>query len=175
MRLTIPKVSGDFTFYSFKKSTILLTLRFIITRFSLRNSTIIQNSHPHLKGAPHETNRNVLQESARIARGAVTALDELDAAEFDALIVPGGFGAAKNLSDWALKGPDCTVDAQVEKVIKQFHTAKKPMGFCCIAPHLAAKVSFIIILEVGIFTKMLFVHVPEEFVIILEVSNKLEN
>jgi len=94
----------------------------------------------HTKGAPHETNRNVLQESARIARGAVKALDELDAAEFDALIVPGGFGAAKNLSDWALKGPDCTVDAQVEKVIKQFHTAKKPMGFCCIAPHLAAKI-----------------------------------
>merc|ERR1711887_380960 len=80
----------------------------------------------HTKGAPHETNRNVLQESARIARGAISALDQLDHADFDALIVPGGFGAAKNLSDWALKGPDCVVDAGVEKVIKQFHEAKKP-------------------------------------------------
>ena len=57
--------------------------------------------------------------------------------------ITGGFGAAKNLSDWALKGPDCTVDPTVEKVIKSFHAAKKPMGFCCIAPHLAAKVSLV--------------------------------
>ena len=94
----------------------------------------------HTKGAPHDNNRNVLQESARIARGKVEPLEGLDQSNFDALIVPGGFGAAKNLSDWALKGPDCTVDATVEKVIKSFHENKKPMGFCCIAPHLAAKV-----------------------------------
>merc|ERR1739848_435383 len=93
----------------------------------------------HTKGAPHETNRNVLQESARIARGAVKPLDQLNVAEFDALIVPGGFGAAKNLSDWALKGPDYTVDPTVESILKGFHAAKKPMGLCCIAPHLAAK------------------------------------
>ena len=58
----------------------------------------------HTKGAPHETNRNVLAESARIARGNVAALSGLKVDEFDALVVPGGFGAAKNLSDWALKG-----------------------------------------------------------------------
>jgi enhancing lycopene biosynthesis protein 2 len=94
----------------------------------------------HTKGAPHDNTRNVLQESARIARGKVEPLDVLDQSNFDALIVPGGFGAAKNLSDWALKGPDCTVDITVEKIIKSFHENKKPMGFCCIAPHLAAKV-----------------------------------
>lgn len=58
----------------------------------------------HTKGATHEENRNVLEESARIARGKITALESLDVNEFDALIVPGGFGAAKNLSNWALKG-----------------------------------------------------------------------
>merc|ERR1712130_213657 len=58
----------------------------------------------HTKGAPHETNRNVLAESARIARGNIAALSALKVDEFDALVVPGGFGAAKNLSDWALKG-----------------------------------------------------------------------
>ena len=72
----------------------------------------------HTKGAPHETNRNVLEESARIARGKVEALDNLKVENFDALIVPGGFGAAKNLSDWALKGPDCTVDPTVQSIIK---------------------------------------------------------
>merc|ERR1711990_238845 len=93
----------------------------------------------HTKGAPHETNRNVLEESARIARGKVEALENLKVENFDALIVPGGFGAAKNLSDWALKGPDCTVDPTVQSIIKEFHSNNKPMGFCCIAPHLAAK------------------------------------
>ena len=94
----------------------------------------------HTKGAPHEENRNVLAESARIARGKVEALGNLKVDDFDALIVPGGFGAAKNLSDRALKGPDCTVDPLVESVIKAFHKDKKPMGFCCIAPHLPAKI-----------------------------------
>ena len=58
----------------------------------------------HTKGAPHETNRNVLADSAGIARGNIAALSALKVDEFDALVVPGGFGAAKNLSDWALKG-----------------------------------------------------------------------
>jgi enhancing lycopene biosynthesis protein 2 len=58
----------------------------------------------HTKGAPHEDNRNVLEESARIARGKISDLADLNADDFDALVVPGGFGAAKNLSNWALKG-----------------------------------------------------------------------
>lgn len=94
----------------------------------------------HCEGKPGTEKRNVLQESARIARGDVTDLAKLDVASFDALVIPGGFGVAKNLSDWATKGKDCCVKPQVEKVIKGFHAAGKPIAMCCIAPVLAAKV-----------------------------------
>ncbi|CAL8331331.1 unnamed protein product [Gadus morhua 'NCC'] len=93
----------------------------------------------HCEGKPVEGKRNVLQESARIARGDVTDLAKLDVKDFDALIIPGGFGVAKNLSDWAVKGKDYTVQPQVEKVIKAFRQAGKPLAMCCISPVLAAK------------------------------------
>jgi len=93
----------------------------------------------HTEGKPMKVNRNVLVESARIARGKVESLSELKCADFDAIVFPGGFGAAKNLSTWAIKGPDCEVDCDVSRVIQSFHTAKKPIGLCCIAPVLAAK------------------------------------
>ncbi|XP_056456975.1 glutamine amidotransferase-like class 1 domain-containing protein 3, mitochondrial [Gadus chalcogrammus] len=93
----------------------------------------------HCEGKPTEGKRNVLQESARIARGDVTDLAKLDVKDFDALIIPGGFGVAKNLSDWAVKGKDYTVQPQVEKVIKAFRQAGKPLAMCCISPVLAAK------------------------------------
>lgn len=94
----------------------------------------------HTKGAPAEESRNVLVESARIARGAVKALTELKAGEFDAVVFPGGFGAAKNLSTFAVDGADLKVNPDVERVLTDFHSAKKPIGLCCIAPVLAAKV-----------------------------------
>ncbi|GFN75317.1 Es1 protein homolog, mitochondrial-like [Plakobranchus ocellatus] len=94
----------------------------------------------HLKGEPMETNRNVLEESARIARGKVQPLSDLKATGFDAVIFPGGFGAAKNLSSFAVDGDAMTVDKDVERVLQDFHTAQKPIGLCCIAPVLAAKV-----------------------------------
>ncbi|KAA0709078.1 ES1 protein -like protein, mitochondrial [Triplophysa tibetana] len=94
----------------------------------------------HCKGEPVADKRNVMQESARIARGEVTDLNDLDVTAFDALIIPGGFGVAKNLCDWATKGKEYSVLPQMEKVIKGFHQAKKPMGMCCISPVLAAKV-----------------------------------
>lgn len=95
----------------------------------------------HTKGAPAEgETRNVMVESARIARGAVKPLTELNSGAADAVFFPGGFGAAKNLSDFAVKGGDMTVNSEVERVIKDFHGAKKPIGLCCIAPVLAAKV-----------------------------------
>uniref|UniRef100_A0ABK0LIS6 Glutamine amidotransferase class 1 domain containing 3A n=1 Tax=Rattus norvegicus TaxID=10116 RepID=A0ABK0LIS6_RAT len=84
--------------------------------------------------------RNVLAESARIARGKITNLAQLSAANHDAAIFPGGFGAAKNLSTFAVDGKDCKVNKEVERVLKEFHGAKKPIGLCCIAPVLAAKV-----------------------------------
>lgn len=95
----------------------------------------------HSKGAPSENEtRNVLAESARISRGNMKPITELTSGVADAVIFPGGFGAAKNLSDFAVKGGDMTVIPEVERVLKDFHGAKKPIGLCCIAPMLAAKV-----------------------------------
>lgn len=94
----------------------------------------------HLTGEETGETRNVLVESARIARGQAKDVRELKAADFDALILPGGFGAAKNLSDFAVKGADCTVDADVLAAIGQFRDAKKPIGLMCIAPALSARI-----------------------------------
>uniref|UniRef100_A0A8D2GX30 Glutamine amidotransferase class 1 domain containing 3 n=1 Tax=Urocitellus parryii TaxID=9999 RepID=A0A8D2GX30_UROPR len=95
----------------------------------------------HTKGQPSESeSRNVLTESARIARGKISDLAQLSAANHDAAIFPGGFGAAKNLSTFAVDGKDCRVNRDVERVLKEFHGAGKPIGLCCIAPVLAAKV-----------------------------------
>lgn len=94
----------------------------------------------HLNGETQDTPRNVLEESARIARGNVKSLDQLSIADFDALFIPGGFGAAKNLSDFGVKGADMAVKDDVVSVIKEFHAAQKYMGLCCISPIIAAKV-----------------------------------
>ncbi|XP_063221310.1 ES1 protein homolog, mitochondrial-like [Bacillus rossius redtenbacheri] len=95
----------------------------------------------HLKGSPAEgQTRNVLVESARIARGAVQPLSALSAAAADAVLFPGGFGAAKNLSDFAVSGAQFTVHPEVRRVLTEFHASKKPIGLACIAPVLAAKV-----------------------------------
>nr|XP_031316563.1 glutamine amidotransferase-like class 1 domain-containing protein 3A, mitochondrial isoform X2 [Camelus dromedarius] len=84
----------------------------------------------HTKGQPSEgETRNVLTESARIARGKITDLAKLRAADHDAAIFPGGFGAAKNLSTFAVDGKDCRVDRDVERVLKEFHQAGKPIGW----------------------------------------------
>ncbi|XP_053421663.1 glutamine amidotransferase-like class 1 domain-containing protein 3, mitochondrial [Nycticebus coucang] len=95
----------------------------------------------HSKGQPSESEtRNVLTESARIARGKIADLATLTASNHDAAIFPGGFGAAKNLSTFAVDGKDCHVNKDVERVLREFHQAGKPIGLCCIAPVLAAKV-----------------------------------
>ncbi|XP_071988268.1 putative glutamine amidotransferase-like class 1 domain-containing protein 3B, mitochondrial [Engystomops pustulosus] len=94
----------------------------------------------HSKGEPVSESRNVLAESARIARGDVAALSQLNAQDHDAVIFPGGFGAAKNLSSFAVDGESCRVHDDVQRVIKEFNKSKKPIGLCCIAPVLAARV-----------------------------------
>ncbi|XP_077980341.1 glutamine amidotransferase-like class 1 domain-containing protein 3, mitochondrial [Glandiceps talaboti] len=95
----------------------------------------------HTKGEPMEgQSRNVLVESARIARGKVSALTDLKASDYDAVVFPGGFGAAKNLCTFAVDGAKCSINVDVERVLKEFHADKKPIGLCCIAPVLAAKV-----------------------------------
>ncbi|HKK10097.1 MAG TPA: isoprenoid biosynthesis glyoxalase ElbB [Bacteroidales bacterium] len=94
----------------------------------------------HLNGEEMNEKRNVLVESARIARGEIKPLTEYNEEDFDALIMPGGFGAAKNLCDFAVKGPDCTVDKDVARAIKDTVAAKKPLGAICISPALVANV-----------------------------------
>ena len=78
--------------------------------------------------------RNVLVESARISRGDTEDLTEFHIDEFDALIVPGGFGAAKNLSDFAINGEAIKMNEQVLTVCQAFAKSKKPAGYMCIAP-----------------------------------------
>jgi len=94
----------------------------------------------HLTGqeAADET-RNVLVESARIARGKIRDVASVKAAEIDGLILPGGFGTAKNLCDYAFKEAGCEVQPVVERLVREVHAAGKPIGFICIAPVLAAK------------------------------------
>ena len=93
----------------------------------------------HLTNEESDEKRNVLVESARIARGAITNLKELDVSAFDAVVFPGGFGAALNSCDFALKGPDCSINPEVERVLKEAHSAGKVIGAMCIAPTLIAK------------------------------------
>ncbi|MBA1428751.1 isoprenoid biosynthesis glyoxalase ElbB [Pseudomonas orientalis] len=94
----------------------------------------------HLTGEEMPESRNVLVESARIARGAVKDIQGANAADFDALIVPGGFGAAKNLSNFAVEGAGCSVNPQVLALAEAFAEAGKPVGLICISPALAAKI-----------------------------------
>lgn len=94
----------------------------------------------HVAKEPSNEKRNILTESARIARGEITALDKLVTKEFDAVVFPGGYGAAKNLSNWAEKGAKCEVHPEVQRVIKEFHAESKPIGALCIAPVLLARV-----------------------------------
>lgn len=94
----------------------------------------------HLTGSEMSEKRNVMIEAARIARGDVKDLKDFDAASYDALIFPGGFGAAKNLCAFAFDGPDCIVNPDVEKALLSMREKGKPIGALCISPVLFAKV-----------------------------------
>ena len=93
----------------------------------------------HLTGTKMNESRNVLVESARIARGEITDLAGLTADNFDGLIFPGGFGAALNLCGFALKGADCDIHPEVKRIIQEMLKANKPLGFICIAPAVFAR------------------------------------
>ena len=88
----------------------------------------------HLKQEEAKETRNVLEESARIARGEIKNLSDVNAEDLDALILPGGFGAAKNLSDFAFKGPGGAVNPQVKKILNDMLKLGRPIGAICIAP-----------------------------------------
>ena len=94
----------------------------------------------HLTGEEMPESRNVLVESARIARGNIKDIREADVEDFDALIVPGGFGSAKNLSNFAVEGAGCSVQPDVLALTEAFAEAGKPVGLICISPALAAKI-----------------------------------
>lgn len=84
--------------------------------------------------------RNVLVESARIARGDIKDLRACNADDLDAVIFPGGLGAAKNLSTFAFDGPHCAVNAEVERVIREMAARRKPIGALCVAPAVIARI-----------------------------------
>ena len=83
--------------------------------------------------------RNVLAESARIARGDIRDVAEADASSLDALALPGGFGAAKNLCTFASRGADCDINPDVARLLRDMHAQKKPIAAICIAPALVAR------------------------------------
>jgi len=103
----------------------------------------------HMTGQEMPEQRNVLVESARIARGNIQPLSQLKAEDYDALIFPGGFGAAKNLCTFALAGASCTVNPEVVGVIKAFMKRDKPIGALCISPVLLAKVLGDVVVTIG--------------------------
>ena len=94
----------------------------------------------HLTNEPTKEKRNILVESARIARGKIKDIQAVKASDVDALIFPGGFGAAKNLSTFAFDGPDCKVHPEAARLTKEVHAAGKPIGAICISPALMAKI-----------------------------------
>ena len=103
----------------------------------------------HITGEEMEETRNVLVESARIARGQIRDLKQFNPASFDGLLLPGGFGAAKNLSTWAFEGADASVLPEVEEAISGMIALKKPVGALCIAPVILAKVLGKVHLTIG--------------------------
>lgn len=93
----------------------------------------------HATGEVMDEKRNVMVESARISRGNIVDLATIGDEGFDAVFLPGGFGAAKNLCTFAVDGPSCTIDPDVNRVLNAFHNAGKPVGAVCISPAVVVK------------------------------------
>ena len=94
----------------------------------------------HYTGQEMDEFRNVLVESARIARGDIKDMAEVTGNDIDALIIPGGFGVAKNLCDYAMAGPECSINPDVYRLVTEVHLLQKPIGAICIAPAMMAKI-----------------------------------
>jgi enhancing lycopene biosynthesis protein 2 len=94
----------------------------------------------HTSGNELKESRNVMLEAARIVRGNILPLSDLQASNFDGLVVPGGFGVAKNLSTFAFDGAEFTIDETFASVMGDFRSANKPAAYMCIAPVLLPKV-----------------------------------
>lgn len=94
----------------------------------------------HATGEEMDDSRNVLIESARISRGNIEDIAGVTSENLDALIFPGGFGVAKNLSDYAMAGMECSVNPDVLRLSREVHNDGKPIGVICIAPAIMAKI-----------------------------------
>ncbi len=92
----------------------------------------------HLSGEEMPESRNMIVEAARIARGAVHDLSTFDVSNLGALVIPGGFGSAKNFSTWAFDGPNGSILPEIKKIIQQFISDKKPIAALCVSPVLMA-------------------------------------
>ncbi|MCQ2265155.1 MAG: isoprenoid biosynthesis glyoxalase ElbB [Bacteroidales bacterium] len=97
--------------------------------------------------------RNMLAEAARIARGDIQPLTALKVSDFDAIVFPGGFGAAKNLFTYAVEGTNAVAIPEVERVVRDFYAAHKPIGALCIAPVMIAKILGNVTITVGVDQK----------------------
>ena len=94
----------------------------------------------HVRKEPEAGERRVLAESARLVRGDIRELTAVGGRDLDALLVPGGFGVAKNLCSYATEGRSMRVNPDVERLVLEMRSARKPMGFICIAPVIAARI-----------------------------------
>ncbi len=93
----------------------------------------------HINGEEIDEKRNVLVESARIARGNIRSLKDVACDDIDAMVIPGGFGAAKNLTKWAFEGPAGDINPEVKRIIVEMHDAGKPVCGLCMGPTVIAK------------------------------------
>ena len=93
----------------------------------------------HLTGEVTGEKRNMMVEAARITRGNVSEINSIDISTLDAVVIPGGFGSAKNFTTWAFDGPAGTINDAVKKFILAMHGAKKPILALCVSPVVVAK------------------------------------
>jgi enhancing lycopene biosynthesis protein 2 len=93
----------------------------------------------HLTGEEMPENRNMMIEAARIARGNIVSTESLDPETLDALVLPGGFGCAKNFTRWAFEGSAGPIDPAVKKLIQSMHARKIPLVALCVSPVVIAK------------------------------------
>lgn len=83
-------------------------------------------------------NRNMLVESARIARGNVLPLQELAEDDYDVICFAGGFGVAKNFCNFASEGKNAVLENDVKDILFRFIRAHKIVSALCISPILLA-------------------------------------
>ncbi|HCH51100.1 MAG TPA: isoprenoid biosynthesis protein ElbB [Proteus sp.] len=93
----------------------------------------------HITGEEKSEKRNMMEESSRISRGKISPLSDAKAENFNAVIIPGGFGAAKNLCNFATKGVNCEINQDLLRFVRDMHKQKKPLGLMCIAPVMLPK------------------------------------